>query len=230
MLYPLLIPKAALEKKIKFYHDFDIQISTGTAFTELAILENLSDKFVKEAARLGFDIIEIAEYNIHLDVEQKKMIVNTILSNGLNFHWKVGRKDPRHQLGVEDTLSKIDEAITKIGSEKVVIEANEGINVGIYDERDFVKWNFVGALTSKYPPPKFIFESPIESQQSALIAEFCRRVNLAGINPDVISSVESQRRGFMLKAFGITSFFYFYLTLPSLLDRYSIIKLKQKVR
>ena len=81
-----------------------------------------------------------------MDIDQKKKKVSTILSNGLNFHWKVGRKDPRHQLGVDDTLSKIDEAISKIGSEKVVIEANEGINVGIYDERGSVKWNFVGAL------------------------------------------------------------------------------------
>ena len=136
---------------------------------------------------------------------RRKKIVNTILSNNLDFHWKVGRKDPTHQLSIEDTLSKIDEAITKIGSEKVVIEANEGINVGIYDERGLIKWNFVSALTSKYPPPTFIFESPIESQQSALIAEFGQRVNLAGINPDVIASVESQRRGFLSKAaFGVS--------------------------
>jgi phosphosulfolactate synthase len=202
---PLLIPEAVLEKKIKFYHDFDIQISTGSTITELTILENSFDKFVKEAAKLGFDIIEIAENNLQLDADQKKQIVNTILSNNLDFHLKVGRKDPTHQLSVEDTLSKIDEAITKIGSEKVVIEANEGINVGIYDERGFIKWNFVGALTSKYPPPTFIFESPIESQQSALIAEFGQRVNLAGINPDVIASVESQRRGFLSKAaFGVS--------------------------
>jgi hypothetical protein len=45
-----------------------------------------------------------------LDIDQKKKIVSTILSNGLNFRWKVGRKDPRHQLGVDDTLSKIEEA------------------------------------------------------------------------------------------------------------------------
>jgi phosphosulfolactate synthase len=202
---PIIIPETVLEKRIKFYHDFGIQISTGSTITELAILENYFDKFVKESKDLGFDIIEIAENNIQLDIEQKKKIVNAILSNGLNFHWKVGRKDPRHQLGVEDTLSKIDEAISKIGSEKVIIEANEGINVGIYDERGSVKWNFVGALTSKYPPPVFIFESPIESQQSALIAEFGQRVNLAGINLDVIAFVESQRRGFMSKAaFGIS--------------------------
>jgi phosphosulfolactate synthase len=202
---PIIIPETVLEKRIKFYHDFGIQISTGSTITELSILENYFDKFVKESKKLGFDIIEIAENNIQLGIDQKKEIVSNILSNGLNFHWKVGRKDPRHQLGVEDTLSKIDEAITKIGSEKVLIEANEGINVGIYDERASVKWNFVGALTSKYPPSKFIFESPIESQQSSLIAEFGQRVNLAGVNPDLIASVESQRRGFMSKAaFGIS--------------------------
>jgi phosphosulfolactate synthase len=240
---PLLIPEAALEKKIKFYHEFDIQISTGSTFTELAILENLFDKFVKEAARLGFDIIEIAENNIHLDIEQKKKIVNIILSNGLNFHWKVGRKDPRHRLGVEDTLSKIDEAITKIGSEKVVIETNEGVNVDIYDERGSVKWNFVGALTSKYPPPKFIFEYPIESQQSALIAEFGQRVNLAGINPDVIASVESQRRGFMSKAsFGVSylrkepesgpasKFIYYIIKTKNPIDQSELISLSHLPR
>jgi hypothetical protein len=37
--------------------------------------------------------------------------------------------------------------------------------------------------TSKYPPSTFIFESPVESQQSALIAEFGQRVNLDGTNP-----------------------------------------------
>jgi phosphosulfolactate synthase len=50
-----------------------------------------------ESKNLGFDIIEIAENNIELDIDKKKKIVSTILSNGLNFHWKVGRKDPRHQ-------------------------------------------------------------------------------------------------------------------------------------
>jgi phosphosulfolactate synthase len=240
---PLLIPEAVLEKKIKFYHDLDIQISTGSTIIELAIVENLFDKFVKEAANLGFDIIEIAENNIHLDIDQKKKIANTILSNGLNLYWKVGRKDPRHQLGVEDTLSKIDEAITKIGSEKVIIEANDGINVGIYDERGSVKWNFVGALTSKYPPPKFIFESPLESQQSALIAEFGQRVNLAAINTDVIASVESQRRGFMSRAaFGVSyirkepqsgpasKFIYYIIKTKNPIDQSELISLSHLPR
>ena len=201
---PILVPESVLEKKIKFYHNFDVRVSTGSTVTEYAILENSFSKFAKEAVKLGFDIIEIGENSIEMNIQQKKNIIETIYSENLSFQWKVGKKDPRHQLGVEEMLFKIDEAI-KLGSKKIVIEANEGINVGIYDEKGLVKWNFVGALTSKYPPPTFIFEAPVESQQSALVAEFGQRVNLAEINPDVITSVESQRRGFLSKAsFGVS--------------------------
>jgi phosphosulfolactate synthase len=202
---PLLIPNAVLERKIKFYHNLDIQVSTGSSITEFAILENSFDNFVKESRKLGFDIIEMGENSsIQLELEEKIKIAETVVSNNINFQWKVGRKDPRHQLTVDETLSNIEEAI-KTGSQKIVLESNEGLSAGIYDERGLIKWNFVAALTSKYPPPAFIFESPIESQQSSLIAEFGQRVNLAGIDPDAVASVESQRRGFLAKAtFGVS--------------------------
>jgi phosphosulfolactate synthase (CoM biosynthesis protein A) len=45
---PIIIPEAVLEKRIKFYHDFGIQISTGSTIAELSILENYFDMFVKE--------------------------------------------------------------------------------------------------------------------------------------------------------------------------------------
>lgn len=55
-------------------------------------------------------------------------------------------------------------------------------------------------MTAKFPPSTFIFESPLESQQSALIAEFGQRVNLAEVKVEYVSSIESQRRGFLTKA------------------------------
>jgi phosphosulfolactate synthase len=103
-------------------------------------------------------------------------------------------------------LLKIDEA-TKIGANKVILEANQGMAVGIYDERGLVKWNFIGAFTAKYPPMNFIFEAPLESQQSSLIAEFGQRVNLAEIHFDFVPLIESQRRGFLSKAtYGVSAY------------------------
>jgi phosphosulfolactate synthase len=202
--FPMLVSEDDLRKKIKFYHDSGVRVSTGSTITEFAISENSLERFVKESAKAGFDIIEVGENSTDLTMEQKKRISGVIKSAGLEFQWKVGKKDPRHQLRIDDTLLKIEEAV-KLGSKKIVLEANEGTNVGIYDEKALIKWSFVGAITNKYPPSTFIFEAPLESQQSGLIAEFGQRVNLAEVHQDAVASVESQRRGFLSKsAFGVS--------------------------
>ena len=196
---PLLISEEILKKKIKFYHDHNIKVSTGSTISEYMVSENVFEKFIEEAAKIGFDIIELGENNTHFNFEQKRKITESILAKELDVQWKVGKKDSRHQLPLDVILAKIDEAV-KLGSDKVVLEANEGINVGIYDEKSLIRWNFVGALTAKFPPSTFIFEAPLESQQSALIAEFGQRVNLAEVRIEAASAVESQRRGFPTKA------------------------------
>lgn len=202
---PLLISEEILKKKVKFYHDHNIKVSTGSTISEYMVSENVFEKFAEEAAKMGFNIIEIGENNTHLNFEQKRKITDSVLTKELDIQWKVGKKDPRHQLPLDVTLAKIEEAV-KLGSDKVVIEANEGINVGIYDEKGVIRWNFVGALTAKFPPSTFIFEAPLESQQSALIAEFGQRVNLAEVRIESASAVESQRRGFPTKsAFSVSN-------------------------
>lgn len=218
-VFPLLVPETIIQKRIKFYHEYDILVSTGSTITEYAIMENSFEKYITEAAKIGFDIIEIGENSIDLNLEQKKKIIDSILSQNLTYHWKVGRKDPRHQLGVGKTLEKIEE-LMEIGNinekasggtdhnhydknnhdNKIILEANEGFNVGIYDEKGLIKWSFIEALTAKYPPSSYIFETPLESQQSAMIAEFGQRVNLAAINLNAVVQVESQRRGFLSKS------------------------------
>jgi len=202
--YPLLISNDLLQKRISYYHNFDIKVSTGSTLTEYAISENSFGKYIKECAKMGFDIIEIGENNVDIDIDEKRKISNSILSADLKFNWKIGKKDPRHQIGIDNTLLRIEDVI-KVGAKKVILEANEGISVGIYDQNGSVIWNYVAALTAKYPPNTFIFEAPLPTQQSALIAEFGQRVNLAEINIDNVASVESQRRGFLSKSsFGMS--------------------------
>src|SRR2546428_4025705 len=78
--FPLLIPETILQRKIKFYHDFNILVSTGSTITEYAIMENSFDRFAAEAAKIGFDIIEIGENNITYIIQSKN----------LEYHWKIG--------------------------------------------------------------------------------------------------------------------------------------------
>lgn len=61
-------------------------------------MENSFETFVTQVARVGFDIIEIGENNIDLNLGQKEKIVHIIQSKNLELQWKIRKKDPRHQL------------------------------------------------------------------------------------------------------------------------------------
>ena len=160
---------------------------------------------IEDASKLGFDIIEVGENNIELTLEKKKQIAAKLKSKDLVALWKVGKKDPRRQLSFDQSITKINEAI-EVGSEKILLEGNLGYAVGIYDEKGNIKWNIVGAVTSKISPNKIIFETPLEIQQSAMIAEFGQRVNLGETNLENVISIESQRKGFLSRSsYGISS-------------------------
>ena len=238
----LLTSEETIQKKINFYHDFDIRVSIAGAITELAVLKKSFSKFLDDITKLGFDVVEIGENSSDLELEQKKKIITQIQAKKLDYIFKIGKRDPRHQLGVEETLAKVDEALS-LGSSKVLLEANQGISVGIYDENSLIKWNFVSALTSKYPPNTFIFEAPLESQQSALIAEFGERVNIAEVDVDSIITIESQRKGFLAKSsFGVSylrkdpeggpavKFVYYIIKIKNPIDQAEIISMSHMPR
>jgi phosphosulfolactate synthase len=202
--YPLLISSEHIKKRIDFYHQNNVLVSTGSTLTEYAIRENVFEKFVEQSKISGFDIIEISENNIHISLEEKKKIIKIMESYNLRHQWKIGKKDPRRQLTLDETIKKINDAL-EINQEKIILEANLGFSVGIYDEKGDIKWNLLSAITSKISPNNIIFETPREIQQAVLIAEFGQRVNLGEIKQENVVSIESQRRGFLSKAsFSIT--------------------------
>ena len=57
----LLASDTLLKRKIKFYHDVGVRVSTGSTITEFVILEHSLERFANEAAAIGFDTIEIGE-------------------------------------------------------------------------------------------------------------------------------------------------------------------------
>lgn len=202
--FPLLLREDSLIKRIDFYHSSNVLVSTGSTLTEFAIREKAFEKFLESAKRIGFDLVEISENSINLSLEEKKKIIKILDLYDMRGQWKIGNKDPRRQLSVDETVKKMNE-ILQISQEKIVLESNLGYNVGIYDEKGDIKWNLLSAITSKISPNSIIFEAPLEIQQAVLVAEFGQRVNLGEIRLNNVLSVESQRRGFLSKAsFSIT--------------------------
>ena len=85
---------------------------------------------------------------------------------------KIRDTNGRTSMGEDNNNKNINNKISL--DNKIILEANEGFNVGIYDEKGLVKWSFIEALTANYPPGDFIFEVPLELQQSAMIVNLGR--------------------------------------------------------
>ena len=61
--------------------------------------------------------------------------------------WKIGHKNPRRQLSVDETTKKMNE-ILAIRPE-IIMEANFRYNVDIYDEKGDIEWNLFLLLLQK---------------------------------------------------------------------------------
>jgi hypothetical protein len=56
----------------------------------------------------------------------------------------------------------------------VTIEANKGMGVGVYDEKGAMSWSYYIEISTHM----FIFEAPLELQQSALMADLINTLSM----------------------------------------------------
>jgi len=191
---PLIVERDRLRKRIRFYHGQAVQVSTGGTLCELMLRTGKFDAFVKAAAAVGFDIIELSDATFPVKPERFRELASEVRRAGLEPAAKAGRKDPARQLSPEQLAKTIERGLSS-GSRRVVIEAGEGYGAGIFRPDGSPNWELVDALASKFGREKLVFESPLESQQAALILHFGPAVNLGAVELSQVASLESMRTG-----------------------------------
>ena len=231
-----LMSENKLASRIEFYHKNSVKVSTGGTLLEIALSKGKGGQMIRAARKVGFDIIEISEGITQLG-ERKESLIAEIVSNGLDYVIEVGKKDPKNQLSLEETVSGIQKSIS-LGSKYVIIEGREsGKSVGIYDENGGIKWNWVETISSRFSPDQLMFEAPLEEQQAALIVHFGSNVNLGNIAFRSIGALETQRQQLRGDTFGMikpsgsvvgspaTKFVYYLIQSNKFLDQSAVIQL-----
>ena len=230
-----LLSEEKLASRIEFYHKNLVKVSTGGTLLEIALAKGKSTQMIKMARKVGFDIIEVSEGITEMGARKQSLIAE-IVSNGLDFVIEVGKKDPKNQLSIEETIAGIQKAVA-LGSKYVVIEGREsGKSVGIYDENGVIKWNWVESITGRFAPDELMFEAPLEEQQAALIVHFGPSVNLGNIAFRSIGALETQKQQLRGDTFGMikssnnvvgspaTKFVYYLIQTNKFLDQTAIIQ------
>lgn len=199
---PLLLPREMIRARIKKWHDFSVEVSTGGTLLEYAFTRDQVPQFLDEARELGYDLIEISSGIIELSPAQIEKLADSARERSLDYLVEVGKKDTHYQLSLKETIAEITHA-RSLHPRKVIVESREsGRGVGIYDSEGVIKWDWVRSILAEHPAEELIFEAPMESQQIQLIRELGADVNLGNVALRSVAPLATERLGLRGETFG----------------------------
>jgi phosphosulfolactate synthase len=201
--YPLLLDRAKLIERIRFYHDIGVKVQTGGTLIQVAYKKKMLAQVLDRVHSLGFDTVEISEAATELPRETKEEIIATVKRLSMDYILEVGRNDPGHPSPVSFLSSKIEEAFD-LKSPKVMIEAGAGLGVGFYGTQGEIVWDILNEIVGRFGPPNLVFEAPLASQRTSLILEFGPNVNIANVSVDDVLLLEMQRLGLTIETLGVS--------------------------
>lgn len=200
---PLLVSEKTLRNRITRYRAAGVSVSNGGTLLEMAINAGKMDRTLARLHEAGYNTVELSEGVIDIPNSLKRRVADFAHSNGMHLNVEVGKKNPRNQLSLDETLQRIGESLD-LDPDFVIIEGREaGKSVEIYDDLGDIKWDWVNRIIEKNPKEKLMFEAPIEKQQVELVIRLGSSVNLGNVPFNSVAALESQRRGLRGDTFGV---------------------------
>ena len=182
-----------IDKKINLYQKSGMMVYTGGTLFEAFIIRNQFDDFCKLMDKLNLEMVEVSDGSISINHDVKCEYIQK-LSKNFKVISEIGSKDESIILDDSQWISFMKKELDA-GSWKVIAEAREGGNVGMFDPNGNIKKDLIDKITSDIPVDKILWEAPQKKQQVLFINSFGANVNLGNISPNDIISLECLRLG-----------------------------------
>jgi len=182
-----------LKEKIKLYKQAGLKVYVGGTLFEAFIVRNMFDDYQKLIDNLGLNMAEVSDGSLEINHDKKCEYINK-LSKQVTVVSEVGSKEE----GIIIHPSKWTTMMKKeleAGSWKVIAEARESGNVGIYHTNGKTHTILVDKIIAKIKVENIIWEAPIKSQQTWFIKQFGSNVNLGNIGVQDVVALETLRLG-----------------------------------
>ena len=182
-----------IDKKINLYQKSGMMVYTGGTLFEAFVIRNQFDDFCKLMDKLKLEMVEVSDGSISINHDVKCEYIQK-LSKNFKVISEIGSKDESIILDDSQWISFMKKELDA-GSWKVIAEAREGGNVGMFDPNGNIKKDLIDKITSNIPVDKILWEAPQKKQQVWFINSFGANVNLGNISPNDIISLECLRLG-----------------------------------
>ena len=182
-----------IDKKINLYQKSGMMVYTGGTLFEAFVIRNQFDDFCKLMDKLKLEMVEVSDGSISINHDVKCEYIQK-LSKNFKVISEIGSKDESIILDDSQWISFMKKELDA-GSWKVIAEAREGGNVGMFDPNGNIKKDLINKITLDIPVDKILWEAPQKKQQVWFINSFGANVNLGNISPNDIISLECLRLG-----------------------------------
>jgi phosphosulfolactate synthase len=192
----VLYDKILLSEKVELYKQHKIETMAGESILEITIWKKILNDYLKTCKELGLTVVGIPSTTIDMKEGIRKDVIEKCLDNGFKVITIAGRKHPDEELSLPFVFKMISEDI-KMGIYRVLIRIERFKNgFGICDkDGKIIKKVVLSFLEGVEHPDMLVWEAPSRSQQQDLIYHLGMNVNLDGIDPQQILSLEALRRG-----------------------------------
>jgi phosphosulfolactate synthase len=182
-----------LQPKLDRYRERGIPVMLGGTLTELALNQDRMDRLVEWLKELGLTHIEISDGTITLHHDDKLELIERF-SKEFTVLSEVGSKDNTRIMAPYRWVELIQSELAA-GAWKVIAEARESGNVGIFRHDGEVRMGLIDEIAHAVDPDKILFEAPRKDQQVWFVRRFGANVNLGNIAPEDVLSLETIRLG-----------------------------------
>jgi phosphosulfolactate synthase len=182
-----------LKEKLALYRSAGLPVYFGGTLFEAFLIRNQFDDYRKVLDQYGMEYAEVSDGSITIDHDEKCEYIRK-LAGQVTVISEVGSKDEKKIFAPYKWI-KLMKAEIQAGSWKVIAEAREGGNVGIYRGSGEVREGLVDEILTEIPQETIIWEAPQKEQQVWFIKLIGTNVNLGNIAPSEVIPLETIRLG-----------------------------------
>jgi len=182
-----------LDAKLKLYKDAGIPVYFGGTLFEAFIVRNQFDDYCRLLDKYELEYAEVSDGSITIPHDIKCEYIHK-LKKQVTVISEVGSKDVQKIFAPYKWI-QLMKAELEAGSWKVIAEARESGNVGIYRDSGEVRQGLVDEILTQIPEEKIIWEAPQKPQQVWFIKLLGANVNLGNIAPADMIPLETIRLG-----------------------------------
>lgn len=182
-----------LKDKIRAYKSAGVPVYFGGTLFEAFLVRDQFEDYLRVIDEFGLEYAEVSDGSIEIPHDEKCKYINR-LSQHVKVLSEVGSKDAEKIFAPYKWIQMM-QAELDAGAWKVIGEAREGGNVGLFRSSGEVRQGLVDEIIHAINPENIIWEAPQKSQQVYFVKLVGANVNLGNIAPHELIPLETIRLG-----------------------------------